>query len=170
MRVGFRRLNEDDLPLLHGWLQREHIRRWWDKHETYDQVVEHYLPAIRGHDPTDLYVIEVGGEAAGFIETYLVSDYAEYEAVVGTGAGVAGVDLFLADAAQTGRGLGSKVLTEFVNDVVFATPTTKACIAGPDADNAASIRAFEKAGFTAVRKFHEPQDQNRLHVLMRRDR
>jgi RimJ/RimL family protein N-acetyltransferase len=169
MKIEFRRLVEGDLHLLHEWLQREHVRRWWDKHETYEDVVQHYLPAIRGDDPTDLYVIEVDGEAAGFIETYLVSDYPEHEEVVGTGEGVAGVDLFLADEGQTGRGLGSQVLDRFITDVVFSAWATHACVAGPDADNGASIRAFEKAGFTAVRKFREPPD-NRVHMLMRRDR
>lgn len=170
MKVGFRRLSEEDLPLLHEWLQREHVRRWWSKHDTYEKVAEHYLPAITGTDPTQLYVIELDARAAGLIETYLVSDYPEYEAIVGTDEGVAGLDLFLADEEQTGRGIGSRVIAEFVRDVVFATPTTRACIAGPDADNGASIRAFEKAGFTARREFREPDDENRLHVLMRLDR
>ena len=170
MKLEFRRLEEGDLHLLHEWLQREHVRRWWDKHETYEDVVEHYLPAIRGDDPTDLYVIEVDGEAAGFIETYLVSDYPEYEALVGTGGGVAGVDLFLADEARTGRGLGTAVLAQFLDDVIFAAPATTACIADPDAENSASIRAFQKAGFTEVRTVFDPPDGNRLHVLMRRDR
>jgi RimJ/RimL family protein N-acetyltransferase len=170
MRIGFRGLTEDDLPLLHEWLQREHVRRWWSKHETYADVAEYYLAAIRGSDPTELYLIELDDRPGGFIETYLVSDYPEYEAVVGTGEGVAGVDLFLANEEQTGRGIGSRVLVEFVRDVVFAAQTTTACIAGPDADNGASIRAFEKAGFTARREFREPDDQNRLHVLMRLDR
>jgi len=80
------------------------------------------------------------------------------------------VDVFLAEEEQTGRGLGSRVIAEFVRDVVFATPATTACVAGPEADNRAAIRAFEKAGFTAMRGFREPQDENRLHVLMRLDR
>lgn len=170
MRIGFRRLDEYDLPLLHEWLQREHVRRWWDKHDTYPKVVEHYLPAISGSDPTQLYVIELDDRAGGLVETYLVSDYPEYEALLGTGEGVAGLDLFLANAEQTGRGLGSKVIAEFVRDIVFARPTTTACVAGPNSDNAASIRAFEKAGFTITREFREPDDDNRLHLLMRRDR
>jgi aminoglycoside 6'-N-acetyltransferase len=170
VKIRFRRLKEDDLPLLHEWLQREHVRRWWDKHETYDQVAEHYLPAIRGLEPTELYLIEVDGEAAGFIQTYLASDFPQYAALVDVGEGVAGVDLFLANEAQTGRGLGSQVLDRFVNDVVFARSTTSACIADPAVGNLASIRAFEKAGFAAVRELRDPNDENPLHVLMRRDR
>ena len=51
--LRFRRMTADDLQLMHGWLQREHVRRWWDEHDTQEEVVEHYLPAIEGRDPTD---------------------------------------------------------------------------------------------------------------------
>jgi len=53
----FRRMIPDDLRLMHEWLQREHVRRWWSKRESHEEVVEHYLPAIEGHKPTDLYLI-----------------------------------------------------------------------------------------------------------------
>jgi len=170
MTLGFRRLGEEDLPMLHEWLQREHVKRWWSKHETFENVSEHYLPAILGSDPTQLYVIERDDRAAGFIQTYPVTDYPEYAALTGAGEGVAGVDLFLAEEEQTGRGFGSRVIAEFVRGVVFATPTTTACVADPDADNRASIRAFEKAGFAAIREFQDPHDDNRVHVLMRLER
>jgi RimJ/RimL family protein N-acetyltransferase len=89
---------------------------------------------------------------------------------VGVEEGVAGVDLFLADPEQTGKGLGSKVLAQFARDVVFTAPRRHACIADPDAENHASLRAFEKAGFTRVRDFVDPSDGNRLHTLIRIER
>ena len=169
MNVGFRPLRTDDLRTLHEWLQRPHVRNWWTERRTYDQVVEHYLPAIEGREPTDLYLILLDEQPGGFIQTYLVSAYPEYQKLVGVEDDVAGVDLFLADPALTGRGLGSQALAQFVNDVVFSTATTRACIADPDAENTASLRAFERAGFTRVRDFVDPSD-GRLHTLMRRDR
>jgi ribosomal protein S18 acetylase RimI-like enzyme len=45
------------------------------------------------------------------------------------------------------RGLGSTVVRRFVDEVVFAQDGVDLCIAGPSEGNAASIRAFEKAGF-----------------------
>jgi aminoglycoside 6'-N-acetyltransferase len=170
MKIGFRPLTAGDLRLLHEWLQREHVRRWWTDNEAYEEVVERYLPAIDGRKATDLYVIVLDEEPAGFIQTYLVSDHPEYAALAGIEDGVAGVDLFLAQPSTTGRGIGSRVLSDFVRDVVFAAPTTQACIADPDAENRASIRAFEKAGFHAVREFVDPGDDNRLHTLMRIER
>jgi RimJ/RimL family protein N-acetyltransferase len=170
MTIGFRRLTGEDLRVLHEWLQREHVKRWWSKHETYDDVVAHYLPALEGREPTDLYVILLDGEAAGFIQTYLVRDYPDYQRLVEVEDGVAGVDLFLADERATGRGIGSEALHRFVQDVVFSgAVATHACVADPDAENVGSLRAFEKAGFAAVRTFVDPAD-GRLHTLVRAER
>jgi RimJ/RimL family protein N-acetyltransferase len=169
MTVGFRPMTEADLLLMHAWLQRDHVRRWWTKRDTLDDVTEHYLPAIEGREPTDLYFIVLDGAPAGFIQTYQVSDHPEYQQLVRVGEAVAGVDLLLAEEEQLGRGLGTRALQEFLRRVVFAVPTTHACIADPDAENRASIRAFEKACFSAVREFVDPDDE-RVHVLMRIDR
>ena len=48
-----------DLPLMHEWLQREHVRRWWTERQTYEDLVEHYLPAIEGRESTELYFMLV---------------------------------------------------------------------------------------------------------------
>ena len=170
MRIGFRPLTADELPLLYEWLQRKHIQRWWTDRETYDEVVRHYLPAIEGSEPTDLYLILLAGLPVGFIQTYRVSDYPEYRDLVAVEEGVAGIDLFVAEPELTGRGLGSEALRRFVADIVFSDPEIHACIADPDAENVVSLRAFEKAGFRVVRRFVDPNDHDRLHALLRLDR
>jgi RimJ/RimL family protein N-acetyltransferase len=60
-------------------------------------------------------------------------------------------------------------LRAFTRDIVFARPTTIACVADPDAENVASIRAFEKAGYRVVRELVDPSD-GRPHALVRIDR
>ena len=170
MRIGFRPLIADELPLMYEWLQREHIQRWWTGRETYDEVVQHYLPAIEGSEPTDLYLILSDGLPVGFIQTYRVSDYPEYRDLVAVEEGVAGVDLFVAEPELTGRGFGSEALRRFVADVVFSNPAIHACIADPDAENVASLRTFGKAGFRVVRQFVDPSDDDRLHALLRLER
>jgi RimJ/RimL family protein N-acetyltransferase len=155
LELAFRPMRIGDLRVLHAWLQRPHVRRWWSEHETYEDVVEHYSPAIEGRDPTDLYLVLLDGREIGFIETYLVADYPEYASLIGLGEGTAGVDLFIADSALTGRGIGSELLRRFASEVVFANEATRRCVAGPEAANVASVRAFEKAGFRIVKEFVE---------------
>jgi RimJ/RimL family protein N-acetyltransferase len=167
--LRFRRLEPDDLRLLHQWLQRPHVQRWWHDCDTYEEVVEHYLPSISGDDPADPFVVLLDDRAVGFVQTYLVADYPEYADATGVGDGVAGVDLFIADAELTGHGLGTELLRRFVEEIVFARATTIACVADPDVGNTASLRAFEQAGFRVVGQFVDPED-GRLHALVRRDR
>jgi aminoglycoside 6'-N-acetyltransferase len=167
VNLSFRPLTVTDLAQLHAWLQRPHVRRWWRDTDTYEETVAHYLPSLEGDDPSDHYVIVVDGRDAGMIETYLVADYPEYDAIVRVGAGVAGVDLLIGEPDLTGRGVGTQTLRQFVDDIVFARAETVACIAGVDVENEASLRAFAKAGFTAVRDYEE---EGRPHRLLRRER
>jgi RimJ/RimL family protein N-acetyltransferase len=163
LALSFRAMEIDDLRLMHEWLQRPHVCRWWSKRETYEEVRDSYSPAIEGSDPTDLYLVLLEGREIGFIQTYLVVDYPEYASLIGRGEGTAGVDLFIADSALTGKGIGSEILRRFVSQIVFAEATTRRCVAGPEAANIASVRAFEKAGFHVVSGFVE--DGNEMLLL-----
>jgi RimJ/RimL family protein N-acetyltransferase len=167
MNISFRRLAADDLRRVHEWLHREHVGRWWRPADRYEDTAAHYLPAIEGREPTDLYLVVVDGRPVGMIQTYLYVDYPESEALVQVGPNVAGVDLFIGEEELTGRGLGSDVLRRFTDDVVFARPGTTACAAGVEIANEASQRAFAKAGFHVVRDYEE---EGRPHRLFRRDR
>ncbi len=162
-------MESDDLRLVQGWLSRPHVRRWWGGRESYDEIAEHYRSAIEGERPTDLYIALLDDEPIGFVQTYLGSDYPDYAALVVVGEGVAGVDLLIGDAALMGQGIGSEILRRFVDEIVFASPTTTSCVADPDVRNVASIRAFEKAGFRVVREFVDPKD-GQTHALVRCDR
>jgi RimJ/RimL family protein N-acetyltransferase len=167
--LRFRPMQVDDLRLLHEWLQRPHVRRWWKDRETYDGIVAHYGPSIEGSDPTDLYVVLLDDEPFGFVQTYRVADYPEYATLIGAEDGAAGVDLFIADPALIGQGLGTELLRRFASEVVFANAATSHCVADPDVENIASVRAFEKAGFRVVREFVDPED-GKTHALVQLDR
>ena len=163
--IEFRPLAAGDLPLLGDWLEREHVQRWWN------EPIEHELAecraAIEGREPTDHYLIVLDDRPVGLIQTYLASDYPEWEAIVQVGPGVAGVDLLIGEPDLVGRGLGPRILAEFARGVVFADPGTTAVVATVEEPNRRSWRAFEKAGFRHVRDVEEEGLPNRL---MRLDR
>jgi aminoglycoside 6'-N-acetyltransferase len=167
--LAFRPLVPGDLGLVHDWLGREHVRRWWGEPGRYEETVLEYLPAIEGRERKELFAIVLGGSRVGLIQAYLVSDHPDYAALVDVGDDVAGLDLLIGEADLVGRGLGARVIGRFVTDVLFARAATRACVADPDVRNVASIRAFERAGFTRVRDFHDPGD-GQVHALVRIDR
>jgi RimJ/RimL family protein N-acetyltransferase len=169
-QLEFRPMLAGDLRLLHNWLQRPHVKRWWGEPRTPEQVVEHYLPSIEGRDPTDHYLVLLDGRPVGMVQTYLVSDYPKHAELMGiSDSATAGVDILIGEAELIGEGLGTAILERFVSDVVFARPTTASCIADPDVANVASVRAFEKAGFHVAREFYDPKD-GQTRALVRLDR
>jgi RimJ/RimL family protein N-acetyltransferase len=155
--LSFRPLREDDLPLLHEWLRRPHVARWWNPAETLAEIEAKYRPRIAGEEPVDLYLAVEAGEPVAFLQTYLEDEV------------TAGMDVFIADEARTGKGEGSELIRRFVDEVVFRRAETLKCIADPEETNAPSIRAFAKAGFTVLDTFDDPHDEKR-HVLVRKDR
>ena len=159
--IEFRPLAEDDLPLVEEWLRRDHVARWW-RDDIAESLAE-YRAALEGREPTEHFMIVVDGCAIGMIQTYLVSDYPEWEEVVQVGEGVAGVDLLIGEEELIGRGLGPQILAEFARDVI----TAPAVVATVEEANRRSWRAFEKAGFRHVRDVEEDGDP---HRLMRLDR
>jgi RimJ/RimL family protein N-acetyltransferase len=169
MAISFRPMTREDLPLVHEWHQRPHVVRWWNVRKTFEETEAHYVPTIDGTEPTQHYLALLDGEPLGMIQTYLVSDYPDYAALIEEGEGTAGLDLFIGDEGLTGRGLGTEMIRQFVDEIVFAQPETTACTADVDLRNTASLRAFEKAGFRAVREFVDSED-NELHMLVRRAR
>ena len=139
--IEFRPLAEDDLPLVEEWLRRDHVARWW-RDDIAESLAE-YRAALEGREPTEHFMIVVDGCAIGMIQTYLVSDYPEWEEVVQVGEGVAGVDLMIGEEELIGRGLGPQILAAFARDVI----TAPAVVATVEEANRRSWRAFEKAGF-----------------------
>ncbi len=94
-------------------------------------------------------------------DNYLVQwhfgDYPEYAAEVEM-SGSAWVDVLIGLPEWRNRGVGSVLVRQFVEDVVFADPTVQRCAIDPDPENNPAIRAYEKAGFRYVRSYRSEVD------------
>jgi RimJ/RimL family protein N-acetyltransferase len=165
--IHFMPLTRDDLPSLLAWLQKPHVAAWWRDLQTMEQVEADHLPSIDGAEPSYHYVIVVADRPVGMIQWYLASDFPEWDEIVGVGEGVAGVDVLIGEEDAVGRGLGPDVLRAFVSEVVFANERIHSVVAGVEAANARSLRAFEKAGF---RFMFDYEEEGRPHRLLRLER
>ena len=106
--ITFRALAEDDLPRLTEWLNRPHLRRFYQvEPTTLDEVAAKYGPRIRGEAPTISSLALLDGAPFGYLQCYRIADWPDWQAVVETAEGVS-IDLFIADPALVGRGLGRR--------------------------------------------------------------
>ncbi|MFZ5815288.1 MAG: GNAT family N-acetyltransferase [Bacillota bacterium] len=146
-RIQFLRLTAADLPLMHRWLNTEHVMRWYSPGgRSFEQVQAKYTPYIEGKQPTEPYLILHGGTPIGYIQTYRISHWPDYARQIGVADDAAGLDLFIGEPAYLGRGLGPVIIRSFLEEVVFPGGAPR-CVIGPEVKNQAAIRAYEKAGF-----------------------
>lgn len=161
MDITFRRLVDDDLPLLHRWLNEPGVVRWWEGDDvSMEGVTRDY--GSQSTEPTEYWIALLDGREVGWIQCYAIADYPdEVEVQQWQGLGVdetcAGIDYLIADPASRHRGLGSAMIRAFVRDIVFGQhPGWTQVGASPVAANIASWRALEKAGFRLAGEFDDP--------------
>ncbi len=173
--ITFRPLARADLPALTRWLNAPHVSAWWDAARgegnlggpgpdaaTLAAVEAEYGPEIDGESTTAYFVTELDGDPIGMVQWYHLADESDYASAIGESpAGTAGVDLLIGEVEAVGRGVGPRVIDAFVWTVVFGASDVTRCVAGPEVGNARSIRAFEKAGFHAVRDAVVPGEPRR---------
>jgi len=183
MRITFRPLALTDLDDLRRWLNTPHVYEWWGVTSgpgslggpgadaaTAAQVHEKYAHGIESDDATThRHVIDVDGRAIGLIQHYRLADEPEYAAAIEeTAPGAAGIDVLIGELDGIGHGVGAAAIDAYVRDVVFADPRITRATAGPHPDNRRSCRAFENAGFVAVRDVVVPESgPERIHVRTR---
>ncbi len=167
--ITFRALSIDDMQSIFLWLLRPHVCKWYARAPaSFTEVVAKYGPRTLADSPVRAYVIVVDGRDAGYIQAYSLDLFADYAARLGSGPGVTGIDLFLGEELMLGWGLGTRAIRRFVEEVVFAGDGVTACVAGPVEGNAASIRAFGKAGFRRWKVVDNERGER--ECVMRRER
>ena len=154
---------------MRSWLVRPHVRRWYDDtpSDRYpdDAIAERRL-ALRGEDPTDHFLIVFDGHPIGDIQSYRVDDHPEYAAQIAVGRPAIGIDLFIGEADQIGRGHGPALIRAFLRDVAFPRYGIDLCVIGPTRSNTSAIRAYEKAGFRFLKTYLEVEAREPEHYLM----
>ena len=167
-QVAFRPLAEDDLPLLCAWLNRPHLRRFYQKAPiALDQVRAEYGPGVRGEEPSLPHLAMLGGRPFGYAQCYRLMDWPDYAAEIGVTGGVA-MDYFIAEPQLIGVGLGKAMLGAYLEQVVFpAFPEETRCIVCHEAANAASGGVLRSLGFRWVRDLIEGGAPSRMMALER---
>jgi RimJ/RimL family protein N-acetyltransferase len=154
--LTFRPLTSADLPLLHEWLSRPHVARWWGPAPSPAELAADYGPSITGAVPHWSFIALRDGAPIGFIQAYAPAEW-HHEGwwLDEHDPGVRGIDQFLADAGQLDQGLGTIMVRAFVAELL-RDPTVTRIQTDPAPDNGRAIRCYEKAGFRAAREIVTP--------------
>ena len=151
-----RRMRNDDADyaLMVEWRNTPHVRRWWGPDLpplTLEAAADEYGPDTAPDGPTTACIVELAGNPVGFIQFYKWISYAEETTEVGIpfDALTYGLDVFIGDPGQVGRGLGTRVV-RLVSDYLIAELGASAVSLTTDLENLGAQRCYEKAGFRKV--------------------
>ena len=142
-------MTEQDLPMLHDWLNRPHIVEWWGGEEgqlTLEMVLEKYRPRAMGKESVTPYIAMLGGEAIGYAQSYIALGSSDGWWGDETDPGVRGIDQFLANPNQLNIGLGTRIVCALV-ELLFSDSAVTKIQTDPSPSNHRAIRCYEKAGF-----------------------
>lgn len=137
-------------PLLRGWLERQHVRRWWGSPEA-------VMEELRGNLLEEQSaVILADSIPVGFIcwqpysteELELVGESPSLQ-------GAVDVDVFLGEPEYEARGIAARAVRLLVDRLgsAHSIPLIGACTS---VNNARALRAAEKAGFRQRRRYEDP--------------
>jgi aminoglycoside 6'-N-acetyltransferase len=167
--ITYRALAEADLPLLTHWLNREHLRAFYQREPvSADEVAAKYGPRIRGEVPTVSSLALLEGTPFGYLQCYRVVDWPDFRATIEVDHGLS-IDLFISEPNLIGRGLGRRMLSGYVEQVAFALhPHERLCWIGHELENRAGRRCSRAAGFSPVKEYDE--EGRRYELLVRQAR
>ena len=172
LRFSFRPLTDDDLDMMHAWLNDPDVVRWWEGDDvSMPGVIATYSPTRRTPDSTEHWIAELDSQPVGWICSWPVTDGLEESEAwfpLGVEQTAAGIDYLVGGPDQRGHGIGSAMIRSFTYSVVFGQHCgwTQAA-AGPYTANVASCRALEKAGFKFLGSVqHEDDDEGPCSLMV----
>ena len=173
-KVIFEPLQQKDLEKLYEWFQTPFIKKWWCKDQIFskEDIEKKYLPRLMGKENVPSFIIYLDNKAIGFIQYYILKDFLP-EAVLdyqhplfqeAKPEEIAGLDIFIGEAAYLNKGFAVNALREFSKK--FIAKTFKIAVVDPWVDNHGAIHFFKKCGFTV---FCQGQSKAGLqHLIMLR--
>jgi AacA4 family aminoglycoside N(6')-acetyltransferase len=150
--IVLRLMREADLPMLHGWLKRAHVREWWAGEEAllpFEEIRARYLPRVMAGENVTPYIAMLGERPIGYAQSYVAMGSGAGWWEDETDPGVRGIDQFLCEPSDLGQGLGTRMVKALVARL-FEDPAVTRIQTDPDPRNLRAIRCYEKAGFRAL--------------------
>ncbi|MDA8793139.1 acetyltransferase, partial [Bacteriovoracaceae bacterium] len=157
-------LNNSHFLLLHRWLNNKHVRTVWDGPQSSDAIIKKYQNQIYSSHIFS-FIVFWNDTPFGFIQSYhackVESGWWEDEPI-----GTWGVDFFIGEVSFLKKGHGSKILTQFTDDLL-SNPNIKKIISDPSPSNKGAIRSLQLAGFRNQKVIKTPDGKALLMTKLK---
>lgn len=167
--ITFEPLAESHFGLLLHWLEKPHVKAWWDKDIkwTPSLIQKKYADYINGYkklilqgkmikNPIYAFIIVFKKIPIGYIQYYNVHDFPREQSYYDTlelPVSCAGLDWYIGETVFIGKGVGTKAFDGFLKQHIF--PSFNYVFVDPDTDNITAISVYKKIGFEVIKKVND---------------
>ncbi len=147
-KFTFKPLSFADMSLMYQWFNLPHVQKFYSLRQwTEDQVLEKLKTYLTGDKPVSGFIVLMNEKPIGYVQQYKIADYPWpnqnlSQEIIDKAAGM---DLFIGDEDACGKGIGSQIINEFIENKIW--PEFQWCIVDPDIKNIAAIKCYEKLNF-----------------------
>ena len=145
--LELRLLNDNDLPLVESWLNKEHIKRWYDIPG--DCSIDDWITEIEGRNDEFQFLTHLialhEGRPIGFCQYYKCVDSDEDWGTLPL-KGAYCIDYLIGEESYLGKGFGKGIITQLVREIL-SKPDAVCVVADIDEENIASEKALLASGF-----------------------
>jgi aminoglycoside 6'-N-acetyltransferase len=156
----FRPMTAADMPLARRWLETPDVVRWWGDADEQVALLERDLDDPR----IAMWIVSSRGRPFAYIQDYDPRSW-DLHHLGDLPLGSRGIDQFIGGPDMLNRGHGSAFVRAHVERLFAAG--APAVGTDPDPANARAIRAYEKAGFVALREAPDTEGATVLLMVCR---
>ena len=147
--LELRLLGDDDVPLVETWLNKDHVKRWYEIPHM-GVTIDDWMSEINqrnGEFSWLTYLIATWqGQPIGLCQYYKCKDSDDEDFGTLPLEGAYGIDYLIGETSYLGKGLGKGIINLLV-DRIFSIPDAQRVTADIDKDNKASEKALLSCGF-----------------------
>jgi aminoglycoside 6'-N-acetyltransferase len=143
-----------DFPMLSQWLSTPHVWRWWHDDPSLSAIEADYGGCVDSSEAAEVFIAHCDGVPVGLIQRFRFGAYPDYISdlahILPVPVDASSIDYLIGPVQALGKGVGTAMIAAFIARLWEDDPDTPAIIVPVQADNHASWRALERAGFTRV--------------------
>ncbi|MEO1771920.1 GNAT family N-acetyltransferase [Candidatus Enterococcus ferrettii] len=146
--MELRLLEDSDLSLVEGWLNAEHVRRWYEIPDMGITIDDWLAEINQRHDAftwLTYLIVSWQGQPIGLCQYYKCSDSDEDFGTLPL-KGTYGIDYLIGEDSFVGKGLGKRMIGLLVEQI-FRFTDAERVTADIDPENKASEKALLACGF-----------------------
>lgn len=148
------------LKQMHAWLQKPHVRAFWDDGDrTEDEVRAHYFQPRS----VEQYLILYQKQPIGYIQAQHIEANHELAKFRLIDKQTYGIDLFIGEEEYIGKGMGIDLLKSFITYLLDRHHQLEAVLFDPSQNNPRAIHLFVKLGAKPV-GLHDKREILVLHL------